>query len=267
MNSNINNHFSKISFFVFFIIIIILSFVITSHFILAIVGGAFLAQLLRPLLNILIAKKVPAQLAAYLILIFFVSVDTSEMNIVKMKIKIILYEGKLARDLKLSAEDMALVKDMQLLTWKPIFYVLNIHEKNTLELSSRVSSRVNSVAVDIKIEEELSQMSANESAELGMKSNLDKLILKSYEVLNLITFLTTGEDETRAWTVKYDSTAPEAGRAIHSDFEEKFIRADVINWQKLLEAGSWAKARELGTLRTEGKDYIVKDGDVIEFKI
>ncbi|HBB36727.1 MAG: GTP-binding protein YchF [Candidatus Moranbacteria bacterium GW2011_GWC1_45_18] len=186
---------------------------------------------------------------------------------VAKKIKIILDEGKLARDLKLSAEDMALVKDMQLLTWKPIFYVLNIHEKNTLELSSRVSSRVNSVAVDIKIEEELSQMSANESAELGMKSNLDKLILKSYEVLNLITFLTTGEDETRAWTVKYDSTAPEAGRAIHSDFEEKFIRADVINWQKLLEAGSWAKARELGTLRTEGKDYIVKDGDVIEFKI
>ncbi|OGI23729.1 MAG: redox-regulated ATPase YchF [Candidatus Moranbacteria bacterium RIFOXYA1_FULL_44_8] len=186
---------------------------------------------------------------------------------VAKKIKIILDEGKLARDLKLSAEDMALVKDMQLLTWKPIFYVLNIHEKNALELSSRVSSRVNSVAVDIKIEEELSQMSANESAELGMKSNLDKLILKSYEVLNLITFLTTGEDETRAWTVKYDSTAPEAGRAIHSDFEEKFIRADVINWQKLLEAGSWAKARELGTLRTEGKDYIVKDGDVIEFKI
>jgi hypothetical protein len=100
-----------------------------------------------------------------------------------------------------------------------------------------------------------------------MKSNLDQLILKSYEILDLITFLTTGEEETRAWTIKKSSTAPIAGRAIHSDFEEKFIRADIINWQKLLEAGSWSKARELGTLRTEGKEYIVKDGDVIEFKI
>ena len=86
-------------------------------------------------------------------------------------------------------------------------------------------------------------------------------------MLGLISFFTTGEKETRAWTVKRDATAKKAGGAIHSDFEEKFIRADVINWQKLLEAGSWAKARELGTLRTEGKDYIVKDGDVIEFKI
>jgi len=123
------------------------------------------------------------------------------------------------------------------------------------------------VNIDIKIEEELSQMSSEEATELGMKSNLDQLILKSYEILNLITFLTTGEDETRAWTIKKNSTAPEAGGAIHSDFEEKFIRADVINWQKLLEAGAWSKARDSGLLRTEGKTYIVKDGDVIEFKI
>ncbi|MDD5489373.1 MAG: redox-regulated ATPase YchF [Candidatus Moranbacteria bacterium] len=189
---------------------------------------------------------------------------------VAKKMKVILDEGKLARDLELSAEDMTFVKDMQLLTSKPILYVLNTNDfekTKESELVKNLEKKYPVVLLDIKIEEELSQMSAEEAAELGMKTKLDELILKSYEVLNLITFLTTGPDETRAWTTKKDSTAPEAGRAIHSDFEEKFIRADIINWQSLLEAGSWSKARELGTLRTEGKDYVVKDGDVIEFKI
>jgi ribosome-binding ATPase len=184
------------------------------------------------------------------------------LEIIK-NIKNILDEGKLAREMEISDEDFELVRDLQLLTWKPMLFVLNTSEKNNRELGSRVDN----VAIDIKIEEELSQMSTEEAVDLGMKSNLDQLILKSYEILDLITFLTTGEDETRAWTIKKSSTAPIAGRAIHSDFEEKFIRADVINWEKLLEAGSWSKARELGTLRTEGKVYIVQDGDVIEFKI
>ena len=83
----------------------------------------------------------------------------------------------------------------------------------------------------------------------------------------MITFFTTGKDETRGWTIKRGSTAPEAGRAIHTDFRDKFIRAEVIEWNKLLEAGSFASAREKGWLRTEGKEYIVKDGDVIEFRI
>jgi hypothetical protein len=187
------------------------------------------------------------------------------LEIIK-NIKNILDEGKLARELAISDEDFELVRDLQLLTWKPMLFVLNTDEKETDDFASLLE-KYPTVAIDIKIEEELSQMSADEAADLGMKSNLDQLILKSYEILNLITFLTTGEDETRAWTIKKSSTAPIAGRAIHSDFEEKFIRADVINWEKLLEAGSWSKARELGTLRTEGKDYIVKDGDVIEFKI
>ncbi|MFA4975600.1 MAG: DUF933 domain-containing protein [Candidatus Paceibacterota bacterium] len=86
-------------------------------------------------------------------------------------------------------------------------------------------------------------------------------------MLNLITFFTTGEDETRAWTIKIGSTAPVAGMAIHTDFKEKFIRAEVISCEKLLEAGSYVKAKEKGWVRTEGKDYIVKDGDVIEFLI
>ena len=96
---------------------------------------------------------------------------------------------------------------------------------------------------------------------------LDKLIQAGYDLLGLITFFTTGEKESRAWTCKRGSTAPEAGRSIHSDFHDKFIRAEVIRWDKLLEAGSYARARERGWLRTEGKDYIVEDGDVIEFLI
>lgn len=98
-------------------------------------------------------------------------------------------------------------------------------------------------------------------------TGLDHLIKSGYDLLNLITFFTTGEKESRAWTCKRDSTAPEAGRSIHSDFQEKFIRAEVVAYDKLIEAGSFAKAREKGWVRTEGKEYIVQDGDVIEFLI
>jgi ribosome-binding ATPase len=191
------------------------------------------------------------------------------LEIVK-KIKNLLDEGKLARELELSEEDAKLVQDLQLITSKPFLYVLNTNDFEATKESELVKNLGNKypvVLLDVKIEEELSQMSSEEAAELGMKSSLDDLILKSYEILNLITFLTTGEDETRAWTVQTNSTAPIAGRAIHSDFQEKFIRADIINWEKLLEAGSWSKARDIGTLRTEGKEYIVQDGDVVEFKI
>jgi len=99
------------------------------------------------------------------------------------------------------------------------------------------------------------------------KGGLEQLIGVGYRTLGLMTFFTTGEDETRAWTVPRGAAAPRAGRAIHSDFEEKFIRAEVIHWEKLLEAGSWTAARERGLLRTEGKEYVVQDGDVMEFKI
>jgi ribosome-binding ATPase len=98
-------------------------------------------------------------------------------------------------------------------------------------------------------------------------TGLDNLIVASYELLNLITFFTTGEDESRAWTTLRDATAPFAGRSIHTDFQEKFIRAMVVSYDQLIEAGSFAKARECGWVRTEGKEYIVQDGDVIEFLI
>ena len=155
----------------------------------------------------------------------------------------------------------------QLLAFKPVLYVFNISSQNNLDLSNPSLPTSNFLKLDISQENDISAMSENERTELGIESQLPKLIKAAYELLGLITFFTTGEDETRAWTIPQGSTAKRAGRAIHSDFEDKFIRADVIFWEKLLEAGSWSRARELGLLRSEGKEYVVKDGDVIEFKI
>lgn len=128
------------------------------------------------------------------------------------------------------------------------------------------------VVVDAKIEDELKEFEGEEKDmmrnELGAHdSGVDGLIKAGYDLLGLETYLTTGEMETRAWTVKKGSTAPRAAAAIHSDFETKFIRAEVVAYEDLVAAGSLTEARNRGTLRTEGKDYIVKDGDVIEFKI
>ncbi len=183
------------------------------------------------------------------------------------KIKKVLEKGKLARAAEIYFDDESakqIIREMSLLTMKPFIYVYNISGD---ERSDARSENGNIVNLDIKIEEELGEMPEKEIKELGIKSNLGQLVIKAYEILGLITFFTTGEDETRAWTIKKNSTAPRAGAAIHTDFEEKFIRADVIFWEKLLEAGSWSKARDLGWLRTEGKEYVVSDGDVIEFKI
>ncbi|OGI82818.1 hypothetical protein A3I95_02715 [Candidatus Nomurabacteria bacterium RIFCSPLOWO2_02_FULL_44_12] len=133
---------------------------------------------------------------------------------------------------------------------KPTLYVLNI---------SAMSPSISLRAIDLP----------GPSIEVDpvFGTGLDKLIVACYDLLGLITFLTTGEDETRAWTCRRGATAPEAGRSIHNDFKEKFIRAEVIECDKLLEAGSYAKARSQGFLRTEGKEYVVEDGDVIEFLI
>src|SRR3989344_6046096 len=126
----------------------------------------------------------------------------------------------------------------------------------------------NTLVIDVATEFEAEGLSKEERIALGLPelSETDVLIKKSYELLNLITFLTTGEDETRAWTIKKGDLAPRAGAVIHTDFENKFVKAEVVFWKDLLDAGSYAKAREQGKLRTEGKEYIVKDGDVIEFK-
>lgn len=169
-------------------------------------------------------------------------------------------------------------REIRLLTEKPIIYVFNVSEtqiQNHWQPDAALKEKVGNlpwVAISAKIESELSELDDAGKQEylrsLGVqKSGLEQLIKTGYETLGLMTFFTTGEDETRAWTVPRGATAPRAGRAIHSDFEEKFIRAEVISCDKLLEADSYARARELGLLRIEGKEYVVQDGDVVEFKI
>jgi len=196
-----------------------------------------------------------------------------------------LSAGKLASTVGTHDEDETkLFRDLHLLSAKPILYVLNkkaggnnldeLKDERYQKLQNFLLSTQGAkyVVVDANIEQELSELEGDDKktfrTELGVTSDgINDLIKKGYEALDLITFLTTGEDETRAWTTPRDSTAPEAGTAIHTDFKEKFIRAEVVNWKDLLDSGSYGNAREKGLVRTEGKEYIVKDGDVIEFKI
>ena len=198
-------------------------------------------------------------------------------QLVLEKICEVLEAGNLASTLSFTDEEVLIVKSLQLLTMKPILYTLNgkvgAQEADTTALIQFLKkNKSNFVRVDARIEHELSELEGEEKntfrAEFGVEDDgINALITESYALLKLLTFFTTGEDETRGWTIKKGSTAPEAGSAIHTDFTEKFIRAEVINWQERLKAGSYATARERGLLRTEGKDYIVQDGDVIEFKI
>ena len=187
----------------------------------------------------------------------------------------------------LDENELVAVRGMHLLTMKPILYVLN-KKAGARNLDKYQSDggderwqklkqfldekKCQYVFVDAGVENELSSFDGDEKEtfrkELGVSDDgINDLIKKSYEMLGLITFLTTGEDETRAWTILRGATAPEAGTAIHTDFKDKFIRAEVVFWKDLLDSGSYAKAREKGFVRTEGKEYVVKDGDVIEFKI
>ena len=199
------------------------------------------------------------------------------------KIRVTLEAGKLARGAALTEEEGRLITQSHLLTMKPILYVLNKegggHNLDELNdgrweklMEFLESSGSPYVIVDAHVEEDLKDLGPEDKVQFRREygtfdDGVDTLIRAGYNILNLISFLTTGEDETRSWTIKKGSTAPEAGAAIHTDFKDKFIRAEVIHWDTLLEVGSYAKARELGVLRTEGKDYVVKDGDVIEFKI
>ena len=171
-------------------------------------------------------------------------------EVILKKIEKVLEGGHLAIDADLNEEEKFKIKSLNLLTLKPMLYVLNVSEANeNIDVNFPHRSDL-WVKIDPVFEK-----------------GFDDLIKKSYELLGLETFLTTGEDETRAWTIKIGSTAPVAGMAIHTDFKDKFIRAEVINWKDLLDSGSYANARAKGLVRTEGKEYIVKDGDVIEFKI
>jgi ribosome-binding ATPase len=187
------------------------------------------------------------------------------------------------RELEMTPEEKKLIKGFMFLSQKPILYALNIGESMTLgtDLDAAVSKykleevaqRPNSAATAIcgKVEAELAEMEDEEAADFlssyGLhESGLVRLIRKSYELLGLISFFTAGEDECRAWTVPVGSKAPQAAGAIHTDLEHHFIRAETIRWDNLLDAGSEAAARSRGTLRLEGKEYIVQDGDVLHIR-
>lgn len=199
------------------------------------------------------------------------------------KILPVLEAGESASRALLSSEESLLLKQLHLLTHKPLIYVLNKKAggKNLDEIQDKrwealqeflMESGSLAVVVDAGIEDEIKELSPEKKrafrVELAAEDDgVNALITAGYALLDLITFFTTGRDESRAWTIPRNATAPRAGAAIHSDFEEKFIRAEVINWKTLLDAGSHASAREKGLVRTEGKDYIVQDGDLIEFKL
>jgi len=194
---------------------------------------------------------------------------TKKFNLLK-KIRENLVLGKKVSDISFSEEENSLIKEFQFLTQKPIIYLFNADQSNEFKIDEKLKAKVGSqyLISNLKFEEEVSELSEKEIEELKIKPFLDQLILKCYNILNLITFFTiAGGKETRAWTIKKGGLAPEAGGKVHSDFEEKFIRAEVIPWQKLIELGSWKKARELGQIKTVGRDYLVQDGDIIEFKI
>lgn len=167
------------------------------------------------------------------------------------KVETALLDSKSANTVSLDEEEKKILKSMQLLSSKPVLYGLNVSAANE-NMVDEIISKIPGPYVKI---------------DPVFETGLDDLIKESYKLLSLETFFTTGEDETRAWTIAIGSTAPVAGMAIHTDFKEKFIRAEVVAYDKLIEAGSYAKAREKGWLKIEGKEYVVKDGDVIEFLI
>jgi len=173
----------------------------------------------------------------------------------------VLNKGQAARNVVVKKEDELFVKNLGLLTHKPIIYILNSDDPEK-EINFSWDGEI--IRINVKLEEEISNLSEEEQKEYMKelsinRSGLDKLISASYKLLNLETFFTTGKDETRAWTIKTGTKAPQAAGEIHTDFEKGFVRAEVINWEKFIEAKGEIKAKELGLIKTEGKEYVVKD--------
>lgn len=192
-----------------------------------------------------------------------------------------LSQEKPARTLTLSDEEQVIVRGLHLLTAKPVLYVANVAEEDAADTESNPhvaavrryadEQEAGLVAISARLEAEIAELDDEERQlflnELGLsESGLDRLIRAAYKLLGLITYFTAGEKEVRAWTVRNGAKAPEAAGVIHSDFERGFIRAEVISCHDLVAAGSFAAAREQGLLRLEGKDYVVRDGDVIHFR-
>ena len=195
-----------------------------------------------------------------------------------VKCKAALEEDKPLRQLELESEDEKRLRGFQFLSQKPMLYVLNIGEEDAVKLHQRekeyregpLAGRAHTAVTAVcgKVEAELAELPRAEQREYlasyGLQeSGLERLISATYALLGLMSFLTAGEDECRAWTIPMNSHAVKAAGAIHSDFEKKFIRAEVVNWKTLVDLGGYPGARDKGQLRLEGKEYIVKDGDVL----
>ncbi len=197
------------------------------------------------------------------------------------KIKKTLEDGKSARTIEFNEDEQAIVKDMFLLTTKPILYIANVSEEQlenaendelvlkVKEYATNENAEV--IPLCVKIEEELSSLEDEDKKEmldaLGLnESGLDKVIKKSYDLLGLMSFLTAGEPEVRAWTIKKGTKAPEAAGKIHSDIQRGFIKAEIVSYDDLMKEGSMVVAREKGLVRSEGKEYIMQDGDIVLFK-
>ena len=195
------------------------------------------------------------------------------------KIQETLENGKPARIVELTDEEKNIIKDAFLLTMKPILYVANISERDIgkeneyVKIVKEYAEKENAevITLCVKIEEELSALIGTEKKEMlemyGLEeSGLDKVIKKSYDLLGLMSFLTAGKKEVRAWTIKKGTKAPEAAGKIHTDFERGFIKAEIVSYDDLIRLGSYQIAKEAGLVRLEGKDYMMQDGDIVEFK-
>ncbi len=188
------------------------------------------------------------------------------------KVKAALEQGRGARDVVPSDDEQLILKEMGLLTAKPVLYVLNVDESELAE--SNVITKVGEyelIKISAKVEADLISFSEEERVEylkeVGIKEpGLNLVIRKCYDLLGLQTYLTAGPKEVRAWTIKKDYKAPEAAGVIHTDFQRGFIKAEIIDFETLIKVGGWKKAKELGKLRMEGKEYVMQDGDVVEFR-
>lgn len=190
------------------------------------------------------------------------------------KIQAVLVKGGLARSVEFTDEEAEFMKTVTLLTSKPILYVVNVDETSAQDESwvSPLGADRMAIPISVKIEAEIASMAAEDAkiflADLGMKeSGLDRVIRECYKLLNLITYFTTGDVETRAWTIDRGMKAPQAAAVIHTDFEKNFIRAEVISYTDFVALGGESGARDNGKLRIEGKEYVMQDGDICHFRV
>lgn len=182
-----------------------------------------------------------------------------------------LESGQPARNLNLDEKEQKIIKELHLLSMKPMMYIVNVDEDDLMndEIIS-IEDDAKHIKVSAKLEEEMLELPKEKRAEylseFGMdQTGLDKIISAGYDLLNLITFFTTGEKETRAWAVEQNTPADKAAGTIHSDFEQGFVKAEVVDWKKFVELGGWSEAKEEGTVKLAGDDYIVTDGDICHF--